>query len=156
VSKPISSILLAALLAAVLVATGCGDDTLTKAELIEQADVVCRKADEKKGAALEAYLLKLNLPYGKTMSQAQLEYQVKKVTMPPVRSAVEQINDLGSPDEGAEEVTAIVESMKKAIKQAERESETTVKPGPEGYPDPFEHAAALSRDFGFKTCFVNY
>jgi hypothetical protein len=149
---------LAALLALVLAALGCGSDSsLTKAEFIKQADVICKKADDKKTAALEAYLLKIGTGIGKPMTRAQSEYQVKKVLMPPIQAGAEEVSELDAPDGEEEKVNAILSGVEKAVKESEEEAGHPQKSttGP-AFNDPFANVAKLSQEYGFKTCYVNY
>lgn len=140
-------------LVAVLLVVGCGGDSaLTKAEFIEQADVICRKAEEEKASGIQKYVLEIGVGPTKRMTHAQEEHQTKTVVLPPIRDAVKQISELGAPD-GDE---ATIEGLVKNLEAASDESaELSEKKNPK-YQDPFVGAAKEAREYGFKTCFVHY
>lgn len=142
------------LLIALLVATGCGGDesSLTKAEFIKQADVICRKADEKKVTDTEEYILKIGVSPTQPMTLAQQEFQTKEVLLPPIRSAIRQLSELGAPDGDEEKIDRLVENLETASDEtAERSEKTNLK-----YRDPYAKAAKEAREYGFKTCFIYY
>jgi hypothetical protein len=144
---------LCSLLGTVLI-VGCSDSALTRAEFIEQADAICTKAETKKTAALEANLLKIHAGVGNPLTPAQLEYQTKRITVPAIRSAVRQINALDAPSEEEDRVEALVKSMEQANDVSEERAENP--PKSTELSDPYTKGAKLSKEIGFKTCFVNY
>jgi hypothetical protein len=156
-SKSIAAIIFS-FLAVVVTSVGCGGGTsLTKAEFIKQADAICRKADAKKQAALEAYLLKVGTGPEKPMTLAQSEYQTKNVLLPPIRSAGRQIENLGAPDGEEDQVSAITKNLEQAIEKTEEEAEIRRKTGKAGqFNDAFLKTAKLAKEYGFKTCFLYY
>ena len=157
-SRSIQAIALCSL-AAVLACAGCGggETTLTKAEFIKQADTICRKADAKKQAGFEDYVLKLGVGAEKPMTLAQSEYQTKNILMPPIQAAGEMIRNLDAPEEEEDQVNAIIDNLEKAIEKTEEEAEIRQKTGKVGtYHDAFTKTAKLANEYGFKTCFIYY
>jgi hypothetical protein len=153
IPKPILAAVFSSL-AAILIAVGCGGggSSLTKAEFVEQADTICRRAEEKKGAAIEKYILELGVSPTKPMTHPQVERQTKKVILPPIRSAITQISELGAPSGEEETIDKLINSLEAASDKTEERSEkTNLK-----YIDPYAEAAKLARQYGFKACFVSY
>ncbi len=151
-SKPTYA-LLPSLLAAILIAAGCGEDSsLTKAEFIEQADAICRKSDQKKTVDTEEYVLKIGLGPGNPMTKAEQEFQTKKILLPPIRSAIQQMSELSAPEGDEEKIDRLIKNLEAASDETEERSEkTNVK-----YSDPYTEAAKEAREYGFKACFVYY
>ena len=150
----VAALLSLLLVAAVLLAVGCGggDTALTKAEFIKQADLICQKAEKKKAKATEAFLLKTHAGPGNPLTHAQLEYQTKKLVMPPIRSATQEINELGAPDGEEKTISTLIKSLEQASDKAEKRAE---EPNPASG-DSYTQAAKLAREYGFKTCFIYY
>jgi hypothetical protein len=145
------------LLVAAILATGCGEDSsLTRGEFSEQADAICVKAEKKREQALEKFLLENEVGFNKPASLKEQEEQVKDVSMPRIRAMTEEVAELDPPSEEEAEIEALIKSVEKGIDKAEENSEKKLKPGPEGFEDPFEDAAERARAYGFKTCYVNY
>lgn len=148
------------LLAALMVASGCGGSSgPTKAEFIEEADVICRKGNEKKSKDSEAYLLKLRVGGGKLLTPNQVAFQMTDVVLPPVETLTRQLAALEPPDGEEDKIDAIVQAAERGIAGTKAEAEGWRRTGEvpnEEIKDPFEEVAELSRDYGFKDCFINY
>jgi hypothetical protein len=155
--KPLFPLLLICL-ATALVAAGCGgggDAHLTKAEFIKQADRICGRAEGKKTTRLQAYFLKIHPGPGNPFTHAEALVLAKKVTLPPIRAATKQISELATPEGDEEKIDAFVKSLEEASDRSEEQAEGPSKPGQKTV-DSFAEAAKLAREYGFKTCFVNY
>jgi hypothetical protein len=144
-------------LAALLLGIGCGGGgSLTKAEFIEQGDVVCKRADEKKRADTKAFLREAQANPEKPLSAKQEKEFVLTVALPPIRAEVKELKALGVPDE--READEIIAEFEKAIDTLERleKANGTKNAKNEEAGDPFSDAAALAHKYGFKSCLLYY
>jgi hypothetical protein len=154
--KKISALFLCALAGALAVGCG-GSSSLSKAEFIKQGDAICLKGNKKKGAALEAFLLKSGAGPNKPLTLKQAAYETTKVLMPPIQAMAEELNELGAPAGEEAKVEAITDGVEKAVTASDDEAEAWLKNGKIGqYNDPFEDVAKLSAGYGFKNCFINF
>lgn len=148
-----------ALIASALVAAGCGsDDSLTKAEFIQQGDVICRKFDAKRTTELEKFALKIARA-DKPITPQQKVDQVKNVLAPSIRSGIEELRELDPPSDEADQIDAILTGAEKAMDEMEEEAEAQAKSGKKTlgtFRDPFTKTAQEAKTYGFKTCFVYY
>jgi len=149
-SKRIPTLIAAISLLGLLVA-GCGsDDSLTKAEFIQQGDVICQKVEREKQVAIEETLAKAGVSPGNPLSAKEQEDFVTDAILPPIRKAVDELNDLGVPDEPQAE--SIMEGAEDVVSNAEEDPAilASVKE------NPFTEVAKEAKQYGFKTCFVYY
>jgi hypothetical protein len=144
--------LLATLIATVLIGVilmGCGGSSesksLDRAEFTKQADAICRKAEEKKSAALEAAIARGGQS-PKPLGRAGEENLVLTVALPPIDEMTKELAALGVPTRDGGQVVAIVKDFEKAIK-AVRDKPSSVLTG-----DPFAEANDAAREYGFKYC----
>lgn len=131
-----------AIMALVFVA-GCGggdDNSLTKAEFIQQGDAVCRKAEETKNKALEKAFAEENKGSEKEIQ----EKLVTDVALPPVAAMADELSELGPPDEQAE---AVVSAYEEIVAEIEAKPETAFSTE-----EPFGKANKLAKQYGFKAC----
>jgi hypothetical protein len=148
--RKLSFSIVAIALIAVLV-VGCGsDDSLTKAEFIQQGDVICQKVEKEKQVAIEETLAKAGVTPGNPMSAKEQENFVAEAILPPIRKAIDELNELGVPDEAQAE--AIMEGAEEVVSDAEGDPSIISS----AKDDPFTPTAAKARKYGFKTCFVYY
>jgi hypothetical protein len=114
---------MATVLAALMVASGCGGDSggggdpLTKAEFIRQGDAICKKGLREKNQAVERSLNELSAK--ERADNATLERLLVEVALPPVQNMAEEVGDLGAPKGDEGKVTAIVDALVAALEKAE-------------------------------------
>jgi hypothetical protein len=154
--RPIVVTLVLAL--AAVIATGCGggDSSLTTAEYIEQADAVCKKADKKKQAKIEAFLQE-NTPAAE--KNLNLEEEVKfasgvsEAVIPTLRTEADELKDIDSPNNEKDkaDADAIIEEFDQEIEKLEDNPAAFAAKS-----DPFAKVAEMARKYGFKTCLIYY
>jgi len=145
--------ILAAVLAAGLIAAGCGDDddaadpgesesaSPTKEEWIAEADQICAEGDEE----IEAEATKVFS--GGAPSQQKIEQFTRETLIPGIRSQAEQIEALGAPEGDEEEVEAIVTSLNEGL--GELEEDPSSLEGPDG---ALAEATRRVSEYGAQVC----
>jgi len=118
---------------------------ITKAELIKQADALCRKTDEIQKQRMSAYTTEHPEALS---SKAALGVAMKEVALPPVHAEIEGIADLGMPPGDDAKLTAILGGMESALRAAEANPNSLVS-FTEG---PFISPGKLAARYGFKDC----
>jgi hypothetical protein len=146
--------LLACLAAAVL--GGCGNGSssataggssarITKTELIDQGDAICRETDEIQKASLAAY----RKQQSSGPLQLDAEELVIKLAIPPVRAEIRELDALGAPEEDESTIAEWHHELKESLRSAERNPKLFVQVG--GSPE-FIKADELAKKYGFKDC----
>lgn len=143
----------AAVLAACLVAVGCGgggDDastaSLTKAEFIKQANAVCKKGEEQIETDFAAYV-KGHEDIRKP-TEADFSKLVDSVLVPNAEKEIEDLRALGLPSGDEDQVEAILEAREESVEAAEDEPEVVVKDGEK----VFGKASELAISYGLEDC----
>jgi hypothetical protein len=141
--KLIGGLALAAFLGVGLLAAGCGggDDNLTKAEFIQQADAICKKGNKQVDASAEKIFTTKQGP-----TKAQLQQFASETLIPNIQSQVDDVRALNEPSEDEDQVNAFLDSA-----QAELDK---------GKEDPlymtsdksFSETNKLGKQYGFKVC----
>lgn len=148
-------LVLTGVLAALLVAVGCGDSDsdsssesarLTKAEFIKQADAICKKTEAERTSGIKAFYKKVGADPTKALSGKQGEEMVFVAIVPPLEKQAEELRALGVPSEKAAE--AIMVEFDEALAAFIKLSES----GEEETEDPFSDVNQNSRKYGLKTC----
>lgn len=130
-----------------LVVAGCGgggDDSLTKAEFIEQGDAICAAASKQKNTALERELNK-QAKTGKAFAKSAEEELVTDTALPPIAAMTEKLAALDAPDADAE---AIPQAFEEAVQELEADPASGLGAGAA----PFADADKLARAYGLKVC----
>lgn len=139
-------------IALVPVLAGCGGggstSSLTKAEFVKQGDAICKKVNEERSAAIQAYLLKHQPPPGHQISQLAELKVITAAALPPIKGEAEKLGELGAPEGEEEKVSAIVEGLEKAVEEAEENAVSTLSPKT----NPFNEVSQLATKYGFKEC----
>jgi hypothetical protein len=150
--KPISIVLVAAV-ALVAIASGCGDSDsaasatpLTKAQFIKQGDAICVKSDK---AQVNAYLDYANDNPKKAETKKGQREVVVLAGLPPLKTAIEELGELGVPKGDEAQVEAIVGGMEKALEEAEADPSKVYE---SAVTTPFDKTDALARKYGFVAC----
>lgn len=136
-------LILAALLATALIATGCGDDeeeALTQEEWVAQADTICREGDQVINQEAEA------LGQGRP-SPDELEQFTSETLVPEIQSQVDDIDELQPPEEIEADVDEFIDSAQSALDEIE--SDPSVLFSDE---DAFGETSELARDLGLEDC----
>jgi len=140
-------------LIAALFFLGCGGgESLTKAEFIEQADAICLKAEKEKQEDMEAFLLKSSAGSAQPLTlKEQLELATDAI-LPQLRFQADELTSLAAPDGEEDQASTIVTEFGAVVSDLEK----SPLPLASTQADPFTTVAEKARDYGFKTCILNY
>lgn len=139
--------------AACLLLAGCGSDdsakdstaapeTITKAEFIERGDAICKAGDERIEAATESFGEDDDFP-----TESELRDYVVEVVLPEISAQAKALRALPLPDQGADQVTAMLDSLDAEIAKAEKD------PGhPLEEASGFDEANLMAQEYGFEVC----
>jgi hypothetical protein len=138
---------LVAVLAVVLPATGCGgsdDDGLTKAEFIQQADAICKKAHDQ-------FEKDFNKAFGGNPqpNQAELNKFALSTLVPGVQGEIDDVSALQPPSGDEAEVQAIIDAVQGGVDKIKAD------PGvlsPKVKFDPQKKGHQLAKEYGMKEC----
>lgn len=150
-SKLLTAIAAAAVLAALIAGCGGGDETtdetvtLTKAEFIKQGDAICQQGNDRSEEEAEEFAEENGFTLEKA-SDEQLEEAVAEVLVPNLKQQAEEIDALGAPEGDEEQVEAIVVSLEGAA------DEIADEPGVVFDGEVLEEPEELAQDYGFKVC----
>jgi hypothetical protein len=157
--------LLAAVLAAGLIAVGCGGDddedttaaaTTTgatgatgaaggvppsKSEFIRQADQICKQGDQEIDQAAQ------QLGPGRP-SDEQLEQFATETLVPGIQGQIDDIRALTPPPRDEQQITEFLDSAQDALDQLEQDPSLLLRESG----DPFKETTQLARDYGFEDC----
>lgn len=133
--------------------TGGGSDssstvaaTITKAQLIEKADAICRKTDADQKSAYDSYK---TLNPQATQSRAGAVEAVAAAGLPPIEVELAEITALGAPKGDEEEVGKFLDTLERALSAAKKNPAVLVSQ----IPDPlFGRVEKLGSKYGFKDC----
>ena len=137
-------------LAAIVAGCGGGDDsettaTITKAELIKQGDQICEKANEQSESEAEEFAEENDFTLEKA-TEEQLEEAVTEVLVPNLNGQAEDLEALGAPEGGEEQVEEIILSLEGAADKIEDDPSLVF----EG--EVLEEPGKLAADYGFEVC----
>jgi hypothetical protein len=128
---------------ALLIACGGDDDELTKAQLIEQADAICKRGNEEiNDAANKAF------PGNRQPSEAEATKFAEETLIPNVQNQIDEVRDLNPPSADEAQVTAFLDEAQQALDRVE--DDPTILFG--GGQSPFARANQMGQDYGFKEC----
>lgn len=139
-SKVVSVLALVSVASLIGVGCGGGSGSLSKAEFIKQADVICEKADE---AQLDA-IPKVDVS-GNPNSRANEERVVMEGALPPVRKEAEEIAELSAPAGDEQEIAAIVKGIEDAVVKVEEDPINNLE-------GAFVAVNKRAARYGFKAC----
>jgi hypothetical protein len=126
------------------VGAGCGggdDDTLTKAQFIQQADAICKKGNKRIDAAAKQIFTTKQEP-----SKAQLTTFATDTLIPDVQGQVDDVRALNEPSEDEDEVNAFLDSAQSELDKGKEDPlyMTSDK--------SFSETNKLGKQYGFKVC----
>ncbi len=129
------------------VAVGCGGSggSLTKAEFINQADAICKKAEEERLAGFQESP-KVSASTSKKAMAAIQQRLLTAVVLPSIQTEAEELGDLAAPSGDEAKVAAIVEAYEQAVKEVEANPSTQGK--------AFPKFNKLAPEYGLKDCTV--
>jgi hypothetical protein len=143
--------ILTMLMVLALLATGCGgsdEATLSKAELIKQGDAVCKKVIADSFEDGLAYARKNQARLSRLDPEAARGQVLTAGAVPAVQKGLNELESLGEPGEGKEELAAFLSEAKSALKKMEEEPASNAAASG----DVFEKPNRSARAYGFKYC----
>jgi hypothetical protein len=143
-SRLTGGLALAATLAVAIVVVGCGggEDHLTKAEFIRQADAVCKKGNDQINKVANQTFDK------KQPSQADLNKFATDTLIPTVQTELDGVRDLNPPSEDEDQVNALLDEAQAALDKGKQDPAALTSSNA----DPFKKANQLTKDYGLKEC----
>jgi hypothetical protein len=154
---------LSLIILAVVAISACGDDdngadsaatagtvetsSLTKAQLVKQADEICAKGNEDLLERLDAYMVK-NDSGSKSGGELAAE-GVQEVVLPEVEAQIEEIESLGAPSGDEKQIEAFLAAQRRGVESLESRRSISLTSDLE---PPFREAGNLARDYGFEAC----
>ena len=138
----------AALATLLLVAVGCGassgDDRPTKAEFIQQADTICKKAHDK-------FEKQFKRAFRKTSQQTdeRLKAFALSTLAPTQQGEIDDISALEPPAGDEAEVEAIIDAVQTAVDKIRADPGILLPSVPE---DPLAKGHRLAKEYGMKEC----
>ena len=145
-----SSAALAAALAIAVLVPGCGGDgaALSKAELIEQGDELCRKAEAALSAGIHNFGHKVGFAHKLSGPTPKQEVGlITEVVLPRFQALAEELGELSPPEDEAAKFDAIVKGLEKGVVEGEASPATFRSGG-----NSFAEANAKATELGFEVC----
>lgn len=145
--------LMALVVVGAVLVSGCGGgedtadatETLTKAEFIEQGEVICKEVVKQREQAINKFGEENGFSL-QAANKKQLEELVTEVALPTLHQQTEKFRALGAPKGDEAQVDEIIVGWESATKEVEE------NPGLATEGDPFDEADAQARAYGFKFC----
>lgn len=151
-SRGLSGLLLATVLASLVIGCGSGDGTteatsassvpLTKQEFLKRAEATCVKNLEEKDVALK----KAFSEQQGTPSKKELEALAVEVVIPAYANLVEELGQLSPPSDDAGGVESMVADYEQELKQVEENPQQLISS------EPFKETNEVARQYGLETC----
>ncbi|MFC7501886.1 hypothetical protein [Nocardioides sp. GCM10030258] len=116
------------------------DQALTKAELIEQGDAICKASNEKIDAADDRFIDPEN------PTEAEFRAAVNDTLVPEVKGQVEDLRALKAPAEDAATINEMLDSIEAGLVEVEADPLAILQG------DPFADANKIAQDYGFEVC----
>ena len=136
--------------------TGCGGDdepaksadkasetvetTLTKAELIEQGDAICKASNDTIDKADDRFIDPQN------PTEAEYRVAINDTLVPEIRGQVEDLRALKAPAEDAATINGMLDAIEAGLVTVEADP-LIILTG-----DPFADADKIAQDYGFEVC----
>lgn len=150
-----SGIVIAALLLVIAVG-GCGggdeggEETIARADYVEQAEAICSKALKEREAAVDKAFKDNEAGGTKAEEGTQLIGTVIEAAIPSLAAKTAELRQLGVPDSGAEQAEAMVEAFENAVAELEDDPLLYTK----GKGEPFEPATELAAELKIDACAI--
>lgn len=140
--------LAAVLLAALVVAGGCGgsdEPAPTKTAFIKEADAICTAADKRKYELLPTFNKR---QAAEELDEAAKAKLVVSMSMGVISKEAEELAALRAPEGDEEEIEAFIAGIETAIGKAKADPEKTAS----GKSLPFKGVEAQAKRYGFVAC----
>ena len=140
---------LAAVVALAVIAAGCGDsgeEALTKAEFVKQADAICKEHDKQVQVDFQSYIEE-----SKTPPKDEGAKLIETVFFPNIESEIEELRELVPPEGDEDQVTEMLDATEAGLEKAETEPDRILTLEA----NPFGDAKQLATDYGLKVCGVS-
>jgi hypothetical protein len=140
----------AAAVTAMVLAAGCGGDgdgggdSVTKAEFIQQADAICRKAHNVLDKAFNQAFAGKPQP-----SQAELSKFAREELAPTVQGEIDDVRNLDPPSGDESEIDAIADAAQSGVDKIKADPAVL---SPQVKFDPLAENHRLARAYGMKEC----
>jgi hypothetical protein len=138
----------AAAVTAMVLASGCSDgggsDSPTKAEFIQQADAICRKAHSALDKAFTQAFAGKPQP-----SQAELNKFAREELAPTVQGEIDDVRNLDPPSGDEGEIEAIADAAQSGVDKIKADPEVL---SPQVKFDPLGKNHRLAKAYGMKEC----
>ena len=134
-------------LSALAIGCGGGEETVTKAEFVDQANAICKQALKDRSAA-ERDFFEGMVDSGKTPDQETIEKRYMTLVLPHLDRMVDELEGIDEPSSDAAPAAAIVASFKAGITTFEDELDEVFKENVH----PFQKANNQSRVYGLEDC----
>lgn len=157
-------LIVGAVMLAATTLTACGDDdtaALTKAELIEQADAICRAADIEAAPTFDAFWGSLEDSDPNTEAGQQKIFEgmdeVIEILAPIWHDMADDLGSLRPPEDDEELIATLVDDLRDAIDEMDRLVDAAVA-GDElariqlDGTDPMAGVDSRARNYGFLVC----
>jgi hypothetical protein len=152
-SSVVGWLALLSILAAGLLAAGCGSSktttttattaALTKAEFLKKGNAICKKGNQQIGNVAQQTFSRKKKP-----SRAQQIKFTTQTVIPSVQSQINQIRALGAPSGDQAKVNAIVTGAQSALDKAKKNPALLTSNGP----GPFKKTNQLATSYGLTVC----
>lgn len=132
-----------------LVLSGCGDDSVSKADFLESAGKICKGVDAK--------LIALDKSIGETGDAGPTPDQQQKIVKGAAKifkDAATELSKLDLPKEGKETVSSFIKEMHKGADEVVAAGATPEKSAAllQSGKDPMQRANALADKYGLTEC----
>jgi hypothetical protein len=148
---------LLAALVALLAVTGCGSDesteaSLTKAQFVKKADLICEKAAGTQFEQISVYLKHHSGPVAvEELTRAEEQDVADHVVIPPLQRALQELEDLSVPAGYEDRVEGFIEAYGEALEAVEAEPLLAMSQ----QNTPFAKANGLAAKYEFGDCSQN-
>ncbi len=134
-----------------LVIAGCGsdDDTLTKAEFIKQADVICKKADDREAGEFVALAKSNPGEFEPPNVKKGQEKAIRVILIPSIQKQVKDVEALGIPEGDEEELERFFDEVESGLEKV-KEDPLSIDSSREK--SPLYGSFKLGQAYGFKLC----
>lgn len=138
------SLFACAIVAAAIVAVGCGgDDNPTKAEFLKDGNAACKKGNKEINQAAKQTFTSKKQP-----SKAQLNKFAEETLIPSIQGQIDDIRDLGAPSGDEDQVNKILDDAQAALDKG-KDDPTLLTSDKQ---DPFKQVNKDASAYGLTAC----
>jgi hypothetical protein len=139
-----------AALAVLVVGCGGGDDssseeTLTKAQYVNEATAICSQGGKETAKELSVYLKKNNLAQP---NEAQAGKAIEVVVLPAFRSQVEELSELQAPEGDEAQIESMLQSLETGLDDGADDPENFFKQAD----SEFAKGVEMANKYGIEGC----